>query len=211
VRGLAIRHDQPRRASALIDAVNGAASPPPRRRFSGESLEIVKRASEIEATAPTAGGAMTIGGSSTRRGGRIAPSGARARQSLRPEPSVVALESHAATAGSTARRRRFERVSRASCPMRKWQVLVDKSGGCSATGSSESVCRSLLVGAARGTRCVALSRSRCRARWGLRDHHQKTWASDWQCTADRRGDGRRGIGPFGDLRRALHVAGPVLA
>jgi hypothetical protein len=36
---------------------------PPRRRYSGgEVAEIVKRASELEATSPTAGGAMTLGG-----------------------------------------------------------------------------------------------------------------------------------------------------
>ena len=62
VRALAIRQDQ-RTATpaALIEDLTGAA--PARRRYSaGEVDEIVKRASEIEATAPTAGGAMTIGG-----------------------------------------------------------------------------------------------------------------------------------------------------
>src|SRR3989440_393947 len=62
VRGLAIRHDQRTPTpAALIDELSGAA--PPRRRYSGgEVQEIVKRAAELEATAPTAGGAMTIGG-----------------------------------------------------------------------------------------------------------------------------------------------------
>ena len=62
VRGMAIRHEQ-RTASpeALVGELTGAAAP--RRRFSdGEVREIVKRASEIEATSPTAGGAMTVGG-----------------------------------------------------------------------------------------------------------------------------------------------------
>src|SRR5213078_2840411 len=62
VRGLAIRHDQ-RTATpaALIDELSGATVP--RRRYSGgEVQEIVQRAAELEATAPTAGGAMTIGG-----------------------------------------------------------------------------------------------------------------------------------------------------
>src|SRR6058998_1560800 len=62
VRGLAIRHDQ--RAptpAALIDDLTGAGGP--RRRYSGgEVQEIVKRASELEATTPTESGAMTIGG-----------------------------------------------------------------------------------------------------------------------------------------------------
>src|SRR5438876_846430 len=62
VRGLATRHDQrTATTSALIDELSGAA--PRRRRYSGgEVQEIVKRAAELEATAPTAGGAMTIGG-----------------------------------------------------------------------------------------------------------------------------------------------------
>lgn len=62
MRGLAIRHDQRTPTPAvLIDELSGAAAP--RRRYSGgEVQEIVKRAAELEATAPTAGGAMTIGG-----------------------------------------------------------------------------------------------------------------------------------------------------
>ena len=62
VRGMAIRHEQ-RTATpeALMAEVTGAAAP--RRRYSdGEVREIVKRASEIEASNPTAGGAMTVGG-----------------------------------------------------------------------------------------------------------------------------------------------------
>jgi protein kinase-like protein len=60
VRGLAVRHDQ-RTATptALVAELSGAG--PPRRRYSdGEVQEIVKRATELEAT--TTGGAMTIGG-----------------------------------------------------------------------------------------------------------------------------------------------------
>jgi serine/threonine protein kinase len=61
IRGLSVRSDQ-RTATpwALISELGGDA---PRRRFSqGEVQEIVKRATEIEATNPTASGAMTIGG-----------------------------------------------------------------------------------------------------------------------------------------------------
>jgi len=65
VRGLAIRHDQ-RTATpaALIDElVGGATGGAARRRFSGDEVQqIVKRATELEATTPTASGAMTIGG-----------------------------------------------------------------------------------------------------------------------------------------------------
>jgi serine/threonine protein kinase len=62
VRGLAVRHDQRTATPALlIEDLVGAATP--RRRFSqGEVEEIVRRATELEVTAPTAAGSMTIGG-----------------------------------------------------------------------------------------------------------------------------------------------------
>ena len=62
VRGMAIRHEQ-RTASpdALIAELTGTVAP--RRRYTDtEVQEIVKRASEIEATTSTAGGTMTVGG-----------------------------------------------------------------------------------------------------------------------------------------------------
>jgi tRNA A-37 threonylcarbamoyl transferase component Bud32 len=62
VRALAIRLEQ-RTATpqAFMQELDGAA--PLRRRYSeGEIKEIVKRASEMEVSNPTAGGAMTIGG-----------------------------------------------------------------------------------------------------------------------------------------------------
>src|SRR3989441_7007904 len=63
VHALAIRLDQRTLTpGALIDELSGAASPPRRRYSRGEVQEIVKRASELEATTPTAGGAMTLGG-----------------------------------------------------------------------------------------------------------------------------------------------------
>jgi serine/threonine protein kinase len=62
VRGMAIRHDQ-RTASpaALVAELSGAAAP--RRRYSEEEVrELVRRASELEASNPTTGGALTVGG-----------------------------------------------------------------------------------------------------------------------------------------------------
>jgi serine/threonine-protein kinase len=61
-RGVAVRHDQRTGSPAqLVQELHGAAAP--RRRYSeGEVRDIVKRASEIEATTPTASGEMTIGG-----------------------------------------------------------------------------------------------------------------------------------------------------
>src|SRR6185436_21098802 len=62
VRGLAVHEDHRTRSpGALIDELTGRAEA--RRQYSGREVqEIVKRASEIEATNPTEGGAMTIGG-----------------------------------------------------------------------------------------------------------------------------------------------------
>src|SRR5438094_6682305 len=55
VHALAIRLDQlTLTPGALIDELSGAASPPRRRYSGGEVQEIVKRASELEATTPTA-------------------------------------------------------------------------------------------------------------------------------------------------------------
>jgi hypothetical protein len=63
VRGLAIRHDQRTPTpAALISELEGTAAQPRRRYAEGEVREIVKRATELEASNPTAGGAMTLGG-----------------------------------------------------------------------------------------------------------------------------------------------------
>ena len=61
IHGLSVRADQRTPTAAdLIRELKGGA---PRRRFSeGEVQEIVKRASEMEATNPTQSGALTIGG-----------------------------------------------------------------------------------------------------------------------------------------------------
>jgi hypothetical protein len=62
VRGLAIRHDQRTPTpAALIDDLTRAAGAPRRRYAEEEVRQIVKRATELEASNPTSG-AMTIGG-----------------------------------------------------------------------------------------------------------------------------------------------------
>ncbi len=62
VRGMAVRHDQRIPTPAqLIDELLGVVAAPRRRYSGGEIQEIVKRASELEASNPT-GHAMTIGG-----------------------------------------------------------------------------------------------------------------------------------------------------
>ena len=63
VRGLAIRHDQrtPTAAALMEDLTHGTSGS--RRRYEKDEVqEIVKRATEMEATNKTASGAMTIGG-----------------------------------------------------------------------------------------------------------------------------------------------------
>ena len=62
VRGLAIRHDQRTATTAeLMDELSRSAAP--RRRYDQDEVqEIVKRATELEASKKTASGALTIGG-----------------------------------------------------------------------------------------------------------------------------------------------------
>ena len=135
-RGLAIRLDQ-RTATpgALIDELSGTA--PPRRRYSaGEVDEIVKRASEIEATRPTGSGAMTIGGvealaaevgiapEMVREAAREMSPGGRV-----PEAAGVALPSEARPpnrwiGGPTTIL--FEREVDGELPDAEWPVLVDE-------------------------------------------------------------------------------------
>ena len=63
VRGLAIRHDQRTSSpAALIEELTRGTSGPRRRYDKDEVQEIVKRATEMEATNTTASGVMTIGG-----------------------------------------------------------------------------------------------------------------------------------------------------
>jgi serine/threonine protein kinase len=62
VRGLAIRHDQRTPTpDQLVSELEGVTGQPRRRYAEGEVREIVRRATELEASNPT-GGAMTIGG-----------------------------------------------------------------------------------------------------------------------------------------------------
>jgi protein kinase-like protein len=133
VRALAIRHDQRTPTPAtLMDELNGVALPPSRRRYSGgEVQEIVKRASEIEATHATAGGAMTIGGVEALAGEvGIAPDVVRAAaESLRvpSDAAAAALEPvrpNAWLGGPT--RLLLERVVEGELPDAEWQALVDE-------------------------------------------------------------------------------------
>jgi hypothetical protein len=131
VRGLATRHDQ-RTATpaALIDDLQGIG-PAVRRRYSdGEVREIVKRASELEASTPTAGGAMTIGGVEA-----LAAEVGIAPEVVRAAVQSVATPGAAVAVGAALKRNRwlggptsllFERVVEGELPDMEWQVLVDE-------------------------------------------------------------------------------------
>ncbi|HMA41238.1 MAG TPA: serine/threonine-protein kinase [Gemmatimonadales bacterium] len=133
VRGLAVRHDQ-RTASpgALIEDLAG--STPPRRRFSGgEVQEIVKRASELEATAPTLSDAMTIGGVEALAAEvgiapdtvRRAADSLRASRSGAPLPAVEPIRANPWAGGPTTVV--IERVVEGELPESEYAVMVDET------------------------------------------------------------------------------------
>lgn len=131
VRGLAIRHDQ-RTASpgALIEDLTDATAPRP--RFSGgEVQEIVKRASELEAAAPTQDGAMTIGGVEALAAEvGIAPDTVRraadsllASRSVAPLPDLEPIRSNPWAGGPTSVL--IERVVDGELPDSEYAVMVE--------------------------------------------------------------------------------------
>jgi serine/threonine protein kinase len=212
VRGLAIRHDQRTPTpAALIDELNGAA--PPRRRYSGgEVEEIVKRASEIEATAPTAGGAMTIGGVEALAAEvGIAPHVVRAAaQSLSLEPP----RRNPWIDGPTSLV--YERVVEGELPDSEWQVLVDEirrvlrnAGQTSQFGRSFS----WVAGRGSGVRRdleIAVSVRGGRTRITIQENMSQLIGAVYGGIGGGMGGG--GMGPIlGILGGALHVAGPLLA
>ena len=128
VRGLAIRHDQ-RTATprALLDELLGKPAAP-RRRFSGDEVqEIVKRASEIEATSPTASGAMTIGGVEALAAEvGIAPETVRAAaQAVPARAAAVTPARHSRVIGGPTKIL-FERVVDGELPETEYSALVEE-------------------------------------------------------------------------------------
>ncbi len=134
VRGLAIRHDQRTPTpGALVDELTGSAAPPapPRRRYTEEEVaEIVRRASETEATTPTASGAMTIGGVEALAAEvGIAPGTVRAAAADLVEPRAGAppatpMKINRWINGPT--KLRFERMVDGELPDSDWPELVDE-------------------------------------------------------------------------------------
>jgi len=212
VRGLAIRHDQ-RTATpgALIDELNGAT--PPRRRYSGgEVEEIVKRATELEATAPSTGGAMTIGGVEALAAEvGIAPKVVRAAAaSLSLEP----VQRNPWIDGPTMLS--YERVVEGELPDTEWQVLVDEirrvlknSGQLSQFGRSFSWVAARSPGIRRDLE-IAVSVRAGQTRIIIQEGLSQLIGAVYGGIGGGMGGG--GMGPIiGIFAGALHLAGPAVA
>jgi len=132
-RATAIRLDQrtetPR---ALLDELTGAAAAPRRRYSGGEVQEIVKRASELEASNPTTGDSMTIGGVEALAGEvGIAPGhireAARSVTARRPGGDVAPIETPPRNPWVGAPTRLvYERVVDGELANADFPVLVDE-------------------------------------------------------------------------------------
>ena len=131
VRGLAIRHDQRTATPDVLmdDLISGPSGA--RRRYDRDEVdEIVKRATELEATNKTAAGAMTIGGVEEIAGEvGVKPELVRqAAESLRrpstPNPSGPANVRNPWVGGPT--RLIFERVLDGELPESEYETVVDE-------------------------------------------------------------------------------------
>ena len=128
VRGLAIRHDQRTATTAeLIDELTRGKSGPRRRYDKDEVEEIVKRATELEAT-KTASGAMTIGGVQALAGEvGVAPEVVRAAAESLEIPRYVTPEANRTNnwvAGPTELF--FERVIEGELPESEYATIVEE-------------------------------------------------------------------------------------
>jgi serine/threonine protein kinase len=134
VRGLAVRHDQRTPSpGALYDDLCGpaGAAVPARRRFSVDEVqEIVRRASELEATKPTDAGTMTIGGVEALARQVDIPTEA-VRQAARavdrtttPSGPVATIKKNRWANGPTLIA--FERVIEGEVPEAEFPTLVDE-------------------------------------------------------------------------------------
>ena len=132
VRGLAIRHDQ-RTATpdTLLDELTRGGSAPRRRFDKDEVEEIVKRATEMEATNKTAGGAMTIGGVEALAGEvGVAPDLVRAAADSLRRPATPNPPGRPANVPnpwiSGPTRLVFERVLDGELPDTEYETVVDE-------------------------------------------------------------------------------------
>ncbi len=130
VRGLAIRHDQRTPTPAVLMAELQGGPQALRRRYREDEVkEIVKRASELEASNPTQSGAMTIGGvESLAAEVGIEPAVVRsAAKSLEKRssqaPAAPARVSRVLGAPSTLM---FERIVEGELPQSEFPTLVEE-------------------------------------------------------------------------------------
>src|SRR5258706_210389 len=128
VRGLAIRQDQrTATTAALIDELTRGGSEPRRRYDQNEVQEIVKRATELEAT-KTASGAMTIGGVQALAGEvGVAPEVVRAAAESLEVPRYVTPQANRTNnwvAGPTEVF--FERVVEGELPESEYATVVEE-------------------------------------------------------------------------------------
>ena len=218
VRGLAIRLDQ-RTATpaALMDELLGK-SPPPRRRFSGDEVqEIVKRASEIEATAPTASGAMTIGGVEALAAEvGIAPETVRAAAHAVAAPvALVAPARHSRVIGGPTKLL-FERVVEGELPETEYSALVEEIRRIvGQVGMVSQLGRSFSWSTTRGASSrreleVAVSVRGGRTRIAVQESLGPLVGAVFGGIGGGMGGG--GMGPImGILAGGLHVHGPLIA
>lgn len=220
VRGLAIRHDQ-RTATpaALIDELTGVAAPP-RPRYSGtEVQEIVKRATELEASAPTTGGAMTIGGVEALAAEvGIAPDAVRAAaDALRARPG------HAPDLAEAPRRNpwiggptrlHFERGVEGELPETEYQTMVEEiRRELKNVGSVSQLGRSFSWSATRSGSphrdlAVAVSVRGGRTRITIHENLSPLIGAIFGGIGGGMGGG--GMGPIIAVVASLHVPGPLL-
>lgn len=136
VRGLAVRPEQRTPTpAALIDELRGVSQASRRRYRPDEIDEIVKRASELEASNPTGTGAMTIGGvEAIARDVGISPTVVRSAaasltrhatpREVAPVPAAMPTPLHRFIGGPT--RLRFDRVVDGELAESDYLVLVDE-------------------------------------------------------------------------------------
>ncbi len=223
VRGLATRHDQ-RTATptALIEELAGRQSAPRRRYDRSEVQEIVKRATELEAGAQTAGGTMTIGGVEALAGEvGVAPELVRAAANEVRVPSAMYAPPGALppnrknnwVAGPTELL--FERIVEGELPESEYATLVEEirrvirnPGHVSQFGRSFSwiVARGPAV---RRDLEIAVSVSRGQTRITIQESLNQLVGAVFGGIGGGMGGG--GIGPIiGVGVGALHLVGPAV-
>lgn len=219
VRGLSTRHDQ-RTATPndLIAELTGAAAPAPRRRYSdGEVQEIVKRASELEASSPTASGAMTIGGVEALAAEvGIAPQAIReAERSLRATPGEAPLPARPNRWIGGPTSLMYERVVEGELLEEDYPALVEEIrsalnnvGQVSQFGRSFSWIATRR-GASQRELEVAVSVRGGRTRISIKESLAPLLGAVYGGIGGGMGGG--GMGPIvGILAGALHIAGPAV-